>query len=96
VELFAEGHRLPGFKSSVIACQTPPEHKAKPDVPDDMVQAGWEDYLFARYPEAEAKFQRALEKDARLADAHTGLAFLKLSATLPSAPRGQSRLGHLP
>ena len=105
VELLAEGKSLARFQVPLsLPARKPPEPKPKLDTTADMVQAGWEDYLFARYPEAEAKFKRALEKDARLADAHTGLAFLKLErdpagarqeADLALAISPESGLAHL-
>jgi tetratricopeptide (TPR) repeat protein len=62
-----------------LPVRTPPEKQSSPDEAPDLVRAGWDDYLFARYQEAETKFRRALEKDPRLADAHTGLALLELA-----------------
>lgn len=57
-----------------------PETKPKAESAGDLTQGGWEDYLFARYPEAEAKFNKALEKEPRTAEARLGLAMLKLNS----------------
>jgi len=105
VELSANGKVLASFQVPLdLPKRTQPEKKAKPDAPADIVQEGWEDYLFARFTEAESKFQKALEKDPRLADARTGLAFLKLQrdpagaaqeAERALAINPESGLGHL-
>jgi len=46
----------------------------------ELAQAGWQDFLFARFPEAETRFRKSLEKDPHSIPARTGLAFLKLES----------------
>ncbi|MCP5520409.1 MAG: DUF5107 domain-containing protein [Verrucomicrobiales bacterium] len=55
-----------------------PAKRAAPTTAAELAQAGWQDYLFARFPEAEARFQGALEKDPKCVGAYTGLAYLNL------------------
>jgi tetratricopeptide (TPR) repeat protein len=43
-----------------------------------LASAGWQEFLFGRFSEAERQFNRALEKDAKCKDAHIGLAHLNL------------------
>jgi tetratricopeptide (TPR) repeat protein len=64
----------------------PPSPKPKAEDAAGLVEAGWEDFLFARFSEAESKFKRAVEKDPGLASASTGLALLSLSRD-PAAAR---------
>jgi tetratricopeptide (TPR) repeat protein len=58
----------------------PPVKKPAPQTANELAQAGWEDFLFARFPEAESHFRRALEADPKSVPAHTGLAFLRLDS----------------
>ena len=61
-----------------LPVRTPPEKKPKAETPSELAQAGWDDFLFARFAEAESQFRKALEKDAKCVAARTGLAFLNL------------------
>ncbi len=63
----------------------PPGKKPAPETASEWVAAGWQDFLFARFPEAETSFRKALDKDPRSAAAHVGLAFLKLDRDPPGA-----------
>lgn len=56
----------------------PPEKKPPPQTAAEFAQAGWQEYLFARHPEAEARFRAALEQDPKCLEAHLGLAHLNL------------------
>ncbi len=58
----------------------PPPLKAAPRSATELAQAGWQDFLFARFPEADSHFRQALESDANSALARTGLAFLRLDS----------------
>ena len=62
-----------------------PEKKPEPQTAAEIAERGWQDFLFARFPEAEAQFRKALQKDPKLPAAHTGLAFLRLDADLEKA-----------
>ena len=57
-----------------------PQKKVSAETAAELAQAGWQHYLFARFPEAEAKFRKALEKDPKSIEAHTGLAYVYLSS----------------
>jgi tetratricopeptide (TPR) repeat protein len=56
----------------------PPEAKPKAETASEFAQAGWQEFLFARFPEAEANFRKALEQDPKCVEAHTGIAHLNL------------------
>jgi tetratricopeptide (TPR) repeat protein len=56
----------------------PPEPRATGHSPSERVRLGWQHYLFARFPEAEAAFRQALQQDDRSAEAQAGLALLSL------------------
>ena len=57
-----------------------PDKKPDAETPSQIVERGWQDFLFARYPEAEAEFQKALQKDSHSVGARTGLAYLRLDS----------------
>jgi tetratricopeptide (TPR) repeat protein len=61
-----------------LPVRKPPEMKPVPLTAAEFVQAGWQDFLFARFPEAQAQFRRALESDPKCVEAYTGLAYLNL------------------
>lgn len=63
-----------------IPLRTPPAAKPEAEKPTEVVQAAWDDFLFAKFPEAESKFRRALEAEPSLAEAHAGLALLKIDS----------------
>jgi tetratricopeptide (TPR) repeat protein len=58
----------------------PPAKKPAPQSATELAQAGWQDFLFARFPEADAHFRKALEADPKSVPARTGLAFLRLDS----------------
>lgn len=55
-----------------------PAKRSSPQEAFEFVQAGWRDYLFARFSEAENRFKKALEKETKCPDAHVGLAYVYL------------------
>jgi len=61
-----------------LPVRKPPAKSASASTPSEWVQAGWQDFLFARFAEAEKQFRRALEKDPKSVGARTGLAYLNL------------------
>lgn len=61
-----------------LPIRQPPEKPPPPQTAAEFAQAGWQDYLFARFPEAEARFRTALEKDPKCVEALVGLANLNL------------------
>ncbi len=73
-----------------LPVRTRPEKPKKPDTAAELAQAGWQHYLFARYPEAQAEFKKALAKDRKQVQAHTGLAFLNLERE-PAAAASAAR-----
>ncbi|MCX6902756.1 MAG: DUF5107 domain-containing protein, partial [Verrucomicrobia bacterium] len=70
-----------------LPVRKPPEKKTSAETAAELAQAGWQDYLFARFPEAEAKFRKALEKDPKSVEAHTGLAYVYLPSDPESAAK---------
>lgn len=68
-----------------------PDRKPNPETAAEFCQKGWEELLFAKFAEAESFFQRALEKDSKLAEARAGLAFLKLDRD-PAAARADAEI----
>jgi len=81
VEVGTSGLTLARFAVPLaLPDRQPPAKPASPQTASELVEAGWQDFLFARFPEAEARFGKALEKDPTNPDAHTGLAYLKLDA----------------
>jgi tetratricopeptide (TPR) repeat protein len=74
-----DDHTLASFRLPLdLPVRKPPEKRPAPQTATELAQAGWQDYLFARYPEAETQFRKALEKDPKSVAAHTGLAYLNL------------------
>jgi tetratricopeptide (TPR) repeat protein len=77
IEIIAGKETLAEFRLPLdLPARQPPTKKTSPNTAAELVQAGWQDYLFARYNEAEKSFRQALEKDAQCAEAQTGLAYL--------------------
>ena len=64
-----------------LPVRQPPEKKRDaPQTATELAETGWQDFLFARFPEAETHFGQALEKDSKCALAQVGLAFLHLDS----------------
>lgn len=61
-----------------LPVRNPPEKKRSPQTASELAQAGWEDFLFARFREAEARFHQALASDSQCVAAQIGLAYLSL------------------
>ncbi len=79
VEITAGKQMLARFRVPLdLPERQPPEKKKAPESATELAQAGWQDYLFAKFPEAETHFRKALEKDPKSAAANTGLAYLRL------------------
>jgi tetratricopeptide (TPR) repeat protein len=79
VEFSAGAQVLARFRAPLdLPQRLPPRKRDAPQSAAELDQAGWQDYLFARLPEAEAQFGRALEKDPHSTAARAGLACLKL------------------
>jgi tetratricopeptide (TPR) repeat protein len=77
VQLKVKGRLLASFRVPLeLPVRQPPAEKPKPDTAAALAAAGWQEYLFARYPEAEAQFRKALEKDSEAAAARLGLSIL--------------------
>ncbi len=75
------GARIASFALPLdLPKRQPPTRKPAPQTASELAQAGWENFLFARFPEAEGRFRKALEADAKAASAHLGLAFLRLDS----------------
>jgi len=91
VKLVADGQTLANFRIPLdLPVRQQPPSKAKPESVGELAQAGWQDFLFARFSEAESRFRDALEKDSKCDEARTGLAFLKLDS-FPSAAASEAR-----
>ncbi|MBU6401165.1 MAG: DUF5107 domain-containing protein, partial [Verrucomicrobia bacterium] len=69
-----------------LPVRTPPAPAKRDGAPSELAQGGWEDYLFARFPEAESQFNQALEKDPKNVTAWTGLAYLNLDRSPAFVP----------
>jgi tetratricopeptide (TPR) repeat protein len=79
VRLEAAGRELASFSvPAYYPERTRPAQKSQPKTASELAQEGWQDYLFARFLDAEGQFRKALEQDATSVEAHTGLAFLSL------------------
>lgn len=90
VELrFTHGRRvLARFRFPLeLPVRQPPGEKSPPQTASELAQAGWQEFLFARFPEAEAQFRSALDKDPHCVEAHTGLAHLNLDRDPTAAVR---------
>lgn len=60
--------------------EPPARRTGPPTAASERVEAGWQDFLFARFPAAEANFRKALEADPKSVAARTGLAMLRLDS----------------
>jgi tetratricopeptide (TPR) repeat protein len=80
VEIVAGGLELAAFRLPLdLPVRQPPEKNLEPPrTASELVRAGWQDFLFARYSEAEDRFKKALDQDAGNPEAYTGLAHLNL------------------
>lgn len=91
IKLLAGEQTLANFRLPLdLPVRQQPPSKSKPEFASEFAQAGWEDFLFARFPEAESCFRDAVRKDPTCVEAGTGLAFLKLDSD-PSAAAGEAR-----
>lgn len=70
-----------------LPVRQPPVKRAPSHSAAELAAAGWQDYLFARYAEAEDKFRKALEKDGSCLEALAGLSQLKLDPDPEQAAR---------
>ncbi|HWI56065.1 MAG TPA: DUF5107 domain-containing protein, partial [Bacillota bacterium] len=81
VEVWARDTVLARFSVPLdLPTRTPPAKKPVSQSATELAQAGWQDYLFARFPEAEQQFQKALAQDTNSTAAFAGLATLKLDS----------------
>jgi tetratricopeptide (TPR) repeat protein len=79
VTLSVEGRPMAHFEVPLaIPARKPPKKKNKPQTASEFVFAGWQEYLFAHYAEAEKLFRQALDQDPKTTEARLGLAFLSL------------------
>ncbi|MCP5517872.1 MAG: DUF5107 domain-containing protein [Verrucomicrobiales bacterium] len=86
-----ENEVLAEFKYPLeLPARHPPEPGPEPDTASGLAQAGWQDFLFGRYREAESRFHKALQKDENCVEAHLGLAFVRLDPD-PSAAAQSAR-----
>ena len=67
-----------------------PPKRLPPATPNELTQAGWQEFLFAHTAEAERKFKEALGKDPTSVSANAGLAYLKLDSD-PSRAANDAR-----
>lgn len=88
IMLRAGGRELAHFRVPLnLPKREPPAPKPKPETASEFARAGWQEFLFARFPEAESRFRKALEKDTKSVEAHTGLAFAQLDRDPAGARR---------
>ncbi|MCL5098528.1 MAG: DUF5107 domain-containing protein [Candidatus Omnitrophica bacterium] len=94
IEISAGKQILARFRAPLdLPVRTPPAKIAAGDSASELAQAGWQEYLFARFTEAKAQFNRALEKDPKSVTALTGLAYLDLDRdTAATATNAQAAL----
>lgn len=91
IKLSAGQQTLADFRLPLeLPVRQQPPSKPKPESASELAQAGWQDFLFARFPEAESRFREALEKDSKSVEARTGLAFLKLDSD-PNVAASEAR-----
>jgi tetratricopeptide (TPR) repeat protein len=92
VRIVAAGLELASFRLPLdLPVRQPPDKNLKPpQSASELVRAGWQDFLFARYSEAEGRFKKALEQDAGNPEAYTGLAHLNLNRD-PAAAASAAR-----
>ena len=88
VVIMAEGRLLARFQTPLpLPKRQAPEKQPAPKTAAELAHAGWQEYLFARFPEAESQFRKALEQDAHSVSAQAGLAFLKLDSDPAAAAK---------
>lgn len=81
VELRQGETRLALFRLPLdLPKREPPAKRPAPQSATELAQAGWQDFLFARFPEAETRFRKALEADSKSVPARLGLALLRLDS----------------
>jgi tetratricopeptide (TPR) repeat protein len=91
VELRHRDERLALFPLPLdLPRREPSAKKPASQTATELAQAGWEDFLFARQPEAEGHFRKALEADTKSTAARVGLAFLHLDSD-PTAAMKEAR-----
>lgn len=56
--------------------RTIPQKPAAPKTASELAQAGWGEFLFAKFSKAAELFAKALESDSKCAEAHCGLAYI--------------------
>ncbi len=79
IEIWADGHGIASFDVPLeLPARKPPEKGQPLQTATEFARAGWGDFLFARFPDAESKFRQALAKDPKSVSAETGMAFLNL------------------
>jgi tetratricopeptide (TPR) repeat protein len=77
IELRHRGETLALFPLPLnLPKREPPARKAEARTATELAEAGWQDFLFARFPGAESHFRKALEADPKSELARIGLAFL--------------------
>jgi len=92
VEIVVAGGQLAAFRLPLdLPLRQPPDkNRQPPRSASELVRAGWQDFLFARFSQAEDRFKRALQQDASDPEAHTGLAYLNLDRD-PTAAASAAR-----
>ncbi len=92
IEIAAASRRIAAFRLPLdLPVRHPPEKKSKPpETASELVEAGWQDFLFARFPEAEQRFKKAIALDAGNPEAYAGLAHLNLDRD-PAAAAAAAR-----
>jgi tetratricopeptide (TPR) repeat protein len=91
IELGTDQETLARFRLPLdLPARQPPEQKQPPQTAAESAQAGWQAYLFARYPDAESRFRAALEQDPKCVEALLGLANLNLDRN-PAAAADSAR-----
>lgn len=81
VEIQVNGE--PGLTASFrvpldLPARTPPVKRKAPATAVEFAQAGWQEFLFAKFGEAETSFRKALTNDAQVAEARVGLALIHM------------------
>lgn len=88
VEISASQSVLARFRVPLdLPVRQPPGKAEVPQSATELAEAGWQDFLFAKFSEAEGRFRKALEKDPHSALAHTGLAYLQLDSDPAAAAK---------
>ena len=61
-----------------LPARTPPVKRKAPATAVEFAQAGWQEFLFAKFREAETSFRKALTNDPQVAEAQVGLALIHM------------------